>query len=309
MSALTKDHFASPQALPVIAGGPWGTVRAQDYCIALASNSRERFPIASRFTPKHLRPHVATLYAFVRGAKDLADAPEWEGRRELMLDAWQEALRQCFLGSADHPVFVALRAMVKEFDLSITAFNDIIAGCRLDLSVRRYPTFAGLLRYCDKSASPIGRIMMGIVGDNEAEHLRAADDFMLGIRLLGMCLDVGSDYSRRRIYLPEEDMLRFGVAEADIRQRRVTKQFKSLMAFEVARTKSYFLRGQPLVDFMPREARTEVQLVMEGCGVALGAIERAGFDVYSKRSQMHASDWVRTVGRVARLRVANMTQW
>lgn len=309
MSVSLKRDLKTPQALPVVDGGPWGTARAQEYCIMLAETSQERFPIASRFTPKHLRPHVATLYAFVRGAKDFADAPEWEGRREALLDAWQEGLRQCFLGEADHPIFVALRATVREFDLSITAFGDIIAGSRLDLSVRRYPTFAALLRYCEKSASPIGRITMGLVGDNEAEHLRAADDFMIGIRLLGMCLDIGPDFSRRRVYLPEEDMLRFGVAEADLRQRRVTKQFKALMAFEVARTRSYFLRGQPLVDFMPREARTEVQLVMAACGVALDAIERAGFDVYSPRSHMHATDWVRTGLRLARLRIANLTQW
>jgi len=309
MNVSLKRDAKIPHVLPLVEGGPWGTARAQEFCIAAANNSRERFPIASRFTPKHLRPHVATLYAFMRFAKDFANAPEWEGRREGLLDAWQEGLRQCFLGEAEHPVFVALRATVREFDLSITAFSDIIAGLRLDLSVRRYPTFAALLRYCEKSASPIGRVMMGLVGDNEAEHLRAADDFMLGIRLLGMCLDVGPDFSRRRVYLPEEDMLRFGVAEADLRQRRVTKEFKALMAFEVARTRSYFLRGQPLVDFMPREARTEVQLVMEACGVALDTIERAGFDVYSKRSHMHAADWLRTGLRIARLRVSNLTQW
>ncbi len=190
-------------------------------------------------------------------------------------------------------MFVALKNTISEHDLPRNSFLDIIAGHRMDLRVQRYPTFAALLKYCEKAANPVGRIMLSLLSDNEPEHIRAADDFCTGIQLLDYWQQVGASYDLGRIYIPEEDLLRFGVSEADIRQKRVSKQFKALLAFEISRTRSYFLRGLPLIDFVPKRLRPELQLIAESALCSLDAIERAGYDVYSGKSRMTKLDWAR----------------
>ena len=173
--------------------------------------------MASRFVPPELRPHLVALYAFARSADDFADEPEYEGRRIEALDRWEEALRRCCHGEADHPVFVALADTIEKRDLPIPPLEDMLTAFRMDLDVQRYATFAALRGYTARSAEPVGPAAAGAVRlpRSGAGALRrrdvdgaAADELLAGRRRR----------RRARPHLhPAEDLHFFGVTEADIK--------------------------------------------------------------------------------------------
>jgi phytoene/squalene synthetase len=144
--------------------GPWTVERAYAYCEEFARAHTESFPVASRFVPVEIRPHLITLYAFARSADDFADEPQYEGRRVEALDRWEEELRRCYHGEATHPVFIALADTIERRDLSFPPLEDMLTAFRMDLDVRRYATFSSLRGYTARSAEPVGRLLLALFG-------------------------------------------------------------------------------------------------------------------------------------------------
>jgi hypothetical protein len=144
--------------------GPWTVDRAYAYCEDFARAHTESYPVASRFVPLEVRPHLVALYAFARSADDFADEPEYEGRRIEALDRWEELLRRCSHGEADHPVFVALADTIEKRDLPIPPLEDMLTAFRMDLDVKRYATIAALRGYTARSAEPVGRLLLALFG-------------------------------------------------------------------------------------------------------------------------------------------------
>lgn len=297
------------QILPQVKGAPFGVQRSYDWCVELVGQRKENFPVASRMLPAPLRPHVAAVYAFARMADDFADELQFEGRRMQLLEAWESALFRCFHGEATHPVFVALKNTIDKYDIPVTTFRDLIEANRMDLQVTRYPTFNALLTYCEKSANPVGRILLSFVADQAPEHLRAADDISTALRLVAFLRSFDADFRRGRIYIPEEDLMRFSVSEADIRQCRMTRPMRQLVEFWVARTRMYLLRGAPLLDSAPSELRTELMLIWHGGNAVLDVLERSRFDLFDDKLRLTSVDWARAAGRVAMHRLRAVTEW
>jgi squalene synthase HpnC len=270
--------------------GPWTVERAYAYCEEFVRAHTESYPVASRFVPPEVRPHLVALYAFARSADDFADEPEYEGRRIEALDRWEEALRRCSHGEADHPVFVALADTIEKRDLAIPPLEDMLTAFRMDLDVRRYSTFQSLRGYTAKSADPVGRLLLSLFGYRQPELFRFADELSTALQLTNFWQDVAADAARNHIYIPGDDLHFFGVTEADIKSLKPTTRLRDLIRFEVARTRGLYERGRPLLERLGNDLRLELTLIWL-IGVAiLDKIESADFDVFTKRPTIKRRD-------------------
>jgi hydroxysqualene synthase len=278
---------------------PFTVAEAYAYCERLARGHYENFPVASRFVPERLRKHVWALYAFARSADDFADEARYAGRRREALEFWENELERAFHGEAEHPVFIALKDTIERCDLPINPLRDMLTAFNMDLSVNRYATWQRVESYCAHSAHPVGRLMLYIFNYRDASLHRYSDDVCTALQLTNFLQDVGVDVAKDRIYLPEEDLLHFGVAESQIYARQATPAFRDLMRFEVARARALFERGRPIIDKVGRELGFELAMIRNGGITILDKIEAVDYDVFRRRPQLNAADKARMMARSA----------
>lgn len=258
-------------------------VSPEEACQRLARSHYENFTVGSFFLPRELRQHVFNIYAYCRICDDLADET---GDSELsikLLHWWREELNLCFQGNPRHSVFKALEGTIREFDLPIQPFEDLISAFTQDQTVTRYATFDELSDYCSRSANPVGRLFLYMLGYRDAERHHLADCTCTALQLANFWQDIGSDYERGRIYIPLEDMDRFGYSESELRNHIVNASFVRMMRFEVARTRELFERGVPLAGMISGPAAADVSLFSSGGLAVIRAIEHRGFKVFERR--------------------------
>lgn len=290
------------QPLPWVAAppGPWSLERAYQYCEEFARQHHESFPVASRFVPNELRKHVLAVYAFARAADDFADEPVYEGRRDEALDAWELELERCFHGEATHPLFIALHDTIEKRDLPMPALRDLLGAFRVDMQVKRYPTFNSLRGYTARSAEPVGRVVLALFGYRAPELVRFADEIATALQLTNFWQDVAADAARDHIYLPAEDLHFFGLAEADVKKLVPTRALRDLLRFQVARTRMLFEHGRPLLQQVGMDLRLELTVIwLLGMSI-LDKIEAAGYDVFSRRIHVRRRDQAMVLARAAR---------
>lgn len=254
---------------------------AYDRCARLARSHYENFTIASFFLPRGKRRHFYAIYAFCRFVDDLGD--EFEGDRLSALDYWQTETEACFSGTPAHPYMVALQDTIRAFDIPIDPFLHLIEANRMDQTVARYPTFEDLERYCRHSANPVGHLVLYVCGYRDEERQRLSDHTCTALQLANFWQDVSRDYDKGRIYVPLEDIGRFGYSEDELARREVTENFRSLMKFQVCRARDFFDKGLPLVDRVDDDLRLDIALFSKGGLDVLDSIEAQGYDVLSKR--------------------------
>jgi squalene synthase HpnC len=202
------------------------------------------------------------------------------------LRRWRGELDRCYAGAPRHPVTVALRPTVERFAVPKQPFLDLLFAFEQDQLVKRYATYDQLLDYCRHSANPVGRLLLHLFGCCDADRAALSDRICTALQLTNFWQDVARDYARGRVYLPEEDMDRFGYPEADLRRQRFTAAFARLMRFEVERARDLFYRGLPLVDRVPPAVRVDVELFALGGLAVLGRIERQGYNVWHRRPRL-----------------------
>lgn len=268
---------------------------AYAHCTRLTRAHYENFPVASWLTPAPLRPHVCAVYAFARRADDFADEGRFAGRRLARLAAWERQLEAAAAGRPVRgPVFRALAHTLKVHDLPVAPFHDLISAFRQDVTTTRYTNFNALRDYCRRSADPVGRIVLMLFGHRDERMFAGSDAVCTALQLANFWQDVAVDAAKGRIYLPGEDLSRFGVTPDDIRAGRMSDGFRRLMTFQVARTRRLFLEGAPLCDQLDGRLGMEVKAVWLGGMGILDAIERSGCDVLRRRP---------THGRLAKARL------
>ncbi|GAB6041806.1 squalene synthase HpnC [Endothiovibrio diazotrophicus] len=236
-------------------------------CLRIARGHYENFPVASILLPRRLRGPVAAIYAFARAADDFADEGDAPAEARLrQLARWGEWLDGAVAGAPpDHPVFIALSEAIPRFDLPPRPFHDLLDAFRQDVTTRRYPTFEALLDYCRRSADPVGRLLLHLNGEASEENLAHSDAVCSALQLINFHQDVQQDYHEQgRIYLPQEEMARYGVSEADIAAERVTPEMGELMAFQIRRARELMLRGAPLGRALRGRFGVEIRLIVEG---------------------------------------------
>ena len=287
---------ALPPGYAIPATAP-SLIESQQYCARLAHSHYENFSVVTWFLPRRLHQHFYNVYAYCRIADDLGDEVGDARQSLLLLDEWQAELEQCYSGAPRHPVFVALRETIRECHIPQHEFSDLLTAFRQDQTITRFPRFEDVLAYCRYSANPVGHLVLYLCGYGDEERQKLADYTCTALQLANFWQDVSVDYGKGRIYLPLEDLAKFGVTEQDIAARRATPEFLALMKFEVERTRDWFLRGLPLVDMVDKRLALDIELFSRGGMDILNAIEQQGFDVLKQRPAISKTRKVLLVAR------------
>ena len=256
---------------------------ARAYCRRLARSHYENFSVATFFLPRRLRQHFFNVYAYCRISDDLGDEVGDAGESLRLLDRWEADLDACYAGNPRHPVFVALADTVRVCDIPRQPFYDLLQAFRQDQRVQRYQTFQDVLGYCRYSANPVGRLVLYVCGYRDAERQQLSDYTCTALQLANFWQDVRLDYAKGRIYLPLEDLRRFGVNEDQIAQGVAAPPFLEMMRFEVERAREWFRQGLPLLRKVDRALAIDIELFSRGGQEILDAIQRQGFDVLRER--------------------------
>lgn len=249
----------------------------------------ENFPVASLLLPARLRPAVRAIYRFARTADDVADegdAPPEDRLRELQ--ALGRDLER--LGAPD-TAWPDLAAAVSGHGLPLPLLHDLLSAFAQDVTTRRYADYASLLDYCRRSANPVGRLLLSLYRRDEPGLLAMSDSICTGLQLTNFWQDVAIDWDKGRVYLPAEDLARFGVDETQIARRLADDRWRALMAFEVARARTLLSSGAPLAPALGGRIGLELRLVVQGGLRILERIDAAGGDVFRHRPALSARDW------------------
>lgn len=295
-AALGWSRLPAAYAIPATAPS---LAEAREYCARLARTHYENFSVASWFLPRRLRQHFFNVYAYCRISDDLGDEVGDTAASLELLDQWQRELDACYDGSPKHPVFVALVETVGEFEIPKHEFSDLLTAFRQDQMITRFETFNDVLGYCHYSANPVGHLVLYLCGYRDRERQQHSDFTCTALQLANFWQDVGVDYAKGRIYLPLEDLRRFGVTEDDIARKQNTAAFRAMMKFEVERARDWFRRGLPLVGKVDRELAIDLDLFSRGGMEILNAIEKQDFAVLGNRPAISKSRQLALVARAA----------
>lgn len=270
-------------------------------CRQLARRHYENFPVASRLVPRDQRDALAAIYAFARGADDFADEPGGYARLERLAE-WRAKLVQCYAGERDseNAVFAALADTIRRFHLSEVHFDNLIRAFESDVRNNRHENFDSLLAYSACSANPVGQLVLELFGHRDPDLFELSDCICTALQLANFWQDVGVDLERDRVYLPTEDLARFGVTLDDLRDRRLDARWHALMAVEVGRTRELFERGRSLAEKVGRGLRRQLRLTWLGGTTILERIEAAGYDVFNRRPKLTRMDIARLYWRARR---------
>jgi len=277
---------------------------AREYCARLARSHYENFSVATWFLPARLRQHFYNVYAYCRISDDLGDEVGDATASLELLDQWQRELDACYEGSPRHPVFVALAETVRLFEIPKHEFSDLLIAFRQDQTITRFETFNDVLGYCHYSANPVGHLVLYLCGYRDADRQQLSDHTCTALQLANFWQDVSVDYEKGRIYLPLEDLRRFGVSEQDIAAKHNTPAFREMMKFEVERARDWFRQGLPLVGKVNHELAVDLELFTRGGQEILRAIEKQGYAVLGNRPAISKP---RKLALVARAAIGKLT--
>jgi squalene synthase HpnC len=281
--AALPAEYRIPDQPPTLA-------EARAYCHRLATTHYENFHVASWFLPAKLRPHFYSIYAYCRISDDLGDEVGNREQSLALLDLWGRELDACYRGESRHPVFVALAETIRACDIPQKPFADLLVAFRQDQTISRYQTMDDVLGYCKYSADPVGRLVLYACGYRDPERFQLSDHTCTALQLANVWQDVNSDYlTRDRIYLPREDMERYGVDETVIAGRKPTPAFRELIRYEVNYARELFTKGMPLIAMVDRELALDLDLFSRGGLEILNAIERRQYDVLTARPAISKS--------------------
>jgi squalene synthase HpnC len=242
---------------------------------------------------------LAAVYAFARYADDVADEPGVENRLEKLAD-WRAKLDASYAGEIDHPVFLALHDSAERFQLSPANFENLLRAFESDVLVSRHPDFNSLLTYCTCSANPVGRLVLELFGYHDAHLFELSDHICTALQLTNFWQDVAMDFSRDRIYLPQEDMARFNYTLDDLRAGVCDARWEELLAFEIARTRELFERGRTLPEEVQSRLRTQLRLTWLGGTEILLKLEAVSYDIFHRRPSLSKWDFLRLYLRARR---------
>ena len=277
---------------------------AYSRCETLAKTHYENFTVGSWFLPRDRRTHFYAIYAFCRSVDDLGD--EFEGDRTEALDFWEQEIERCYEDTPRHAYMIALQQTIKTFDIPREPFLKLVQANRMDQTTTRHPTYSDLDFYCRHSANPVGHLVLYVSGYRDLERQRLSDFTCTALQLANFWQDVARDMAMGRIYIPQEDMARFGYSEDELAAGVVNQPFRDLMAFEVDRARGLFQRGLKLVETLDGRVRLDVALFSLGGLKVLDAIERQDYDVLTRRPQVSKTAKValmlRTMFRLGLLR-------
>lgn len=275
---------------------------------AMPVDHYENFPVASFLLPARLREPVEAIYAFARSADDISDEGDAEAPARLArlndfrleLDAIEQHRPPGDPSLAQ--IFGRLGSSVHGFDLPLQSFRDLLDAFCQDVVKTRYANFDELADYCRRSANPVGRLLLHLYGAATPANLHLSDRICTSLQLINFWQDVAIDRDKQRIYLPLDELSRFGVTEAHLEIGRCDAPWRALMAFQVERARGMMLQGAPLARRLAGRIGWELRLIVLGGLRILERIEHAGYDVFHHRPTLNSADWTRLVWRALNYR-------
>jgi len=250
----------------------------------LSRSGGENFPVASILFPRELRPHLMAIYGFARLVDQMGDDAGTPGRDRLrLLDGLASDVDAIYDGRPpEHPLMEQLAPTVTVFDIPRAPFDRLVDANRRDQIARRYATFDDLLEYCSLSANPVGELVLHVCEAATAERIALSDATCTGLQLVEFWQDLGEDGARGRIYVPLEDIDRFGYSEERMLAGVADRRFRELMAFEADRTRAWLDRGRPLARTLPGRIGLAVRLFTGGGMAALDDLAHRGYDTFGR---------------------------
>lgn len=263
----------------------------------------ENFPVASLFLPATLRDPVSVVYRFARSADDFAD----EGNdppdvRLAKLDAYRSELLRIRDGMPPRtPLFDDVARIIVNHHLSLQHFLDLLDAFSQDVVKTRYRDFAEVLHYCSRSAAPVGRLMLQLYKASDELNVRQSDAICVALQLINFWQDVEVDLRKDRIYLPNDEMNRFGLSENMLSAGQFGKPWHDIMRFQIERARAMLESGAPLPKRLPGRIGFELRLIVQGGRRILDKIEAVDFDVFHHRPVLGAMDWPILLWRAMRM--------
>jgi squalene synthase HpnC len=254
----------------------------------------ENFPVASLLLPAGLREPVEVIYRFARSADDFADeGSDPPDIRLEKLNRYHARLAAVERGDEiDEALFRDVAKIVQRHALPVQLFRDLLDAFRQDVTQKRYASFAEVLDYCRRSANPVGRLLLHVFKRTTDSDLHQSDAICTALQLVNFWQDVELDYARdKRIYLPQDEMARHGVTERHLAEKRCDAAWRSLLQYQVARTRSIMLSGAPLGRTLPGRIGLEIRATVQGGLRILDKIEAADYDVFRRRPVLNGFDW------------------
>ncbi|HEX5482936.1 MAG TPA: squalene synthase HpnC [Terriglobia bacterium] len=276
-------------------------------CREISRKHYENFPTASRLVPRDKRDALAAIYAFARAADDFADEPGRERpltpeERLRALEGWRTRLNECYaspLEQIHHPVFLALGDAARRYRLSLVNLDNLLRAFEQDVRMNRHPDFDSLLAYCTCSANPVGRLVLELFDYRDPELFQLSDCICTALQLANFWQDVAVDLARDRVYLPLDDLTRFGLTLDELQGFMASSapvndpRWMQLMEFEVARTAEIFEQGRRLPERVGRKLRRQLRITWLGGTTVLQRIRDVRYDVFRRRPALTKGDFLR----------------
>ncbi len=262
----------------------------------------ENFPVASLVLPRPLREPVRRIYAFARQADDLADEGDLPPEERLArLAAFRQELDRVRAGNPPAtPLFQALAETIGRHRLPLEPFYDLLDAFAQDVVKARYAHFGELMAYCRRSANPVGRLLLALYGETDRRALAQSDAICASLQIINVLQDVAIDYAKGRIYLPQDEMEKFGVTEAQIARGDAGGTWWPFMRFQIERARRLLAAGAPLGKHLPGRIGLELRLIVAGGEAILRKLYERQGDVFHHRPVLTAGDWVRMGWRALR---------
>jgi squalene synthase HpnC len=254
----------------------------------------ENFPVASLLLPRELREPIGVIYRFARTADDFAD--EGDDAAQIRLEKLQgyrvELQRIQSKGAPASPLFAELARVSSAYGLPLQLFHDLLDAFSQDVVKNRYADYAEVLDYCRRSANPVGRLLLILFKEDSAQNMQHSDCICSALQLINFWQDVRIDYeTKNRVYLPQDELRRFGVGDAHLRQHLCDQAFQDLMRYQVERARRLMIEGMPLLDVLAGRLRLEIAITVQGGLRILEKLEQAQYDMFRHRPKHQWFDW------------------
>jgi len=261
----------------------------------------ENFPVASILMPKRLRKPVAAIYHFARAADDIADEGDLPNEKRLQqLDEFRAELARIeHIETPITPLFQHLAAEVQQYSLPMRPLYDLLDAFSQDVVKKRYNDFAELLDYCRRSANPVGNLLLHLYGEATPVNIAYSDSICTSLQIINFWQDVARDYAIGRIYLPLDELEKFGVSEHQIAQGITGEAWRKLMQFQVNRARAMMLSGAPLGSILTGRIGLEMRMIIAGGLRILDKLENVQYDMFRHRPVLRPFDWVIMLARSA----------
>jgi phytoene synthase len=271
------------------------------YCEHVARTQAKNFYFSFLTLPPDKKAAMCAIYAFMRYSDDVSDDAAVDQSGEAQMRAWRAALDRAFAGDyGESLILPAFHDVVMRYGIPARYFHELIDGTEMDFTIKRYATWDALRQYCYRVASVVGFVCIHVWGfdDADGKTWEYAEACGLAFQLTNILRDIKEDAERDRIYLPQEDLRRFGVSEDDIKRGVLNENFHNLMRFEVERAESFYQQAQQLFPRVHPPGRPTLSIMIRIYHGILESIQRQGYDIYSRRARVSTPKKLRIVARV-----------